>query len=489
MNTQYAKHLLRHGLIYGTGEALYKAVGFILIPLYTRHLSTDEYGVLQILLITTTFVSIFTQMGFGSSIIKAVMHKEDLDARVAFSTAFCSILAISLVLVAALFHFAGALSVTLTENGAYAYALKLLFGSVILKNLSVLPLAKLRMDDRSTLYSGISFLRFLLQLGLTIYLVAFEKQGIIGIILADLIVAGLFSLVFINLVLSELILVFSFRALRDMLAYGLPLVPAAVAMFVLNASDRYFLKHYSTLEEVGLYSLGYRIGFVMAVIVTAFQQVWGTTMFKVAKEKEATTVFKVLFTYFILVLTQSALGLSIFAADIIRLLASPEFYSSYEVVPLIALSYIFYGIYYFTAIGVNIKQKTAYQAFVVILAGLLNVILNYLLIPGFGMTGAALATATSFLFMAIAAAAVSQRLYPIRFEYSRITILAFSACILFCCGFYIPIENSLASIGFKIAVCLGYPVLLHIFGFFTVRERARIKSFLNSMAPAIVKGG
>lgn len=479
MRNSYTKHLLKHSLVYGSGELLTKVIGFILIPIYTRYLTTETYGILQILLITTSLISVIVQMGLGSAIFRSILHNEGINKETTYSTAFYFLMCTSLVVLFPIYLISDKIALLITGGSEYDFVIKILLISILLKNIAIIPLAKLRIQNKSFLFTLINSLRFVVQIILNLYFIIILKKGIEGIIIADCITALIFSPIFIYLIFADLRITFSLDELTEMIEYGLPLVPAALAMFILNSSDRYFLKYYSTLAEVGLYSLGYRIGIIMALIVVAFQQVWGAAMFKIAKEKEAKEIYSKNFTYFLVFLFTISLGISIFAKNILQIMATAPFISSYKIIPIITFSYIFYGIYFYTAVGLNLKKKTIFQPFVVGFTAIVNIILNFFLIPPYGIIGAAISTLISFAIMAIIATQISQHFYYIKYEYNRIIAIFLTGMILFLLSGYIKFNDVLLSFLFKLILWISYPILL-IFSLLEKSDQNEIKAVFQN---------
>jgi O-antigen/teichoic acid export membrane protein len=313
--------------------------------------------------------------------------------------------------------------------------------------------------------------RFFVQLCLTLYFVVIARKGIGGVIWAEAITGLLFTPLFVGLLHREIRMVVSWPVLKGMLQYGMPLVPAAMAMSLLNLSDRYFLKHFSTLEEVGLYSMGYKFGIAMAIAVGAFQQAWAVAMFRIAKEEDAKVIFSRLFTVFLSILGILGLGLSLFSKEVLMIFSTPPYYASHRVIPLVLSSYFFLGVYYYTAIGINLRKKTYYQTLVVMGAAILNLGLNYWLIPPYGMMGAAVATLVSFAAMGICAMILSLQLYYVGYEYRRITGLSMGAVGVFVVATVLPMQTNPVLVLFKVFFWVVYVGGLYAAGFFHPRRR------------------
>ena len=360
-----SKELIKHSIIYGSGDILQRMLAFFLLPVYTRFLSPEEYGVLQLLVITSSLILVIVQLGLGSAIFKSILYNKEADKKTIISTSFYFLTATSFFILAVLFFNSGLLSKIILNSLDYSGFFKIILLSIFFNTISVIPLAYLRIEDASLKFSILIFCKFTLQLLLNIFFVIILKKGIAGVIIAELLASFSFSVVLVGLLFKNLRLVFSKNELKDMLGFGLPLAPAGLAMFVLTMSDRYFLNYFVSLDQVGIYSVGYRVGMVIAVLVGAFQKAWPSVMFNIAKIDRAKEVFAKNFIYFMFVLLFFSLGLSLFAKEILSLIVTPTFTGAYRIIPLIAVAFLCYGVYFYTAIGMNLKKKTYYQPIIV----------------------------------------------------------------------------------------------------------------------------
>ena len=459
----HTRNLLRHSLIYGTGEILTRITGFILIPIYTRFLLPDSYGILQLLLVTSSLITIVFQFGIGSAIFKSILYNKDIQVNTVYSTAFIFLTLSSLTITIVLIQFSNDVSILLLESFEYSNILKILLASVFLKNISVIPLAKLRIEEKSWFYTILTVTRFLLQVLLNIYFVVSLRAGINGIIYAEFITSAVFSVIYIIIISKNIVRHFSVEYLKDMLEFGLPLMPASIAMFVLTMANRYFIKHFGTLEDVGLYSLSYRFGIIMSLIVGSFQRAWATSMFSIAKEKNAYEIFSKNFTYFISFLTFIGLIISLFSKEAVMLMSTQKYFESYQVVPFLAFSYLCYGIYFYGSCGLNIKKKTIYQPVIVIVSSLICLLLNFILIPRYGNIGAGISNSVSFLIMALMLLVISNHFYPIQYDYKKVLIILLMGILFTVVGLNTGVDNVVYAILIKVILIGFFPIIMNIF--------------------------
>ncbi|MEE9163053.1 MAG: oligosaccharide flippase family protein [Candidatus Neomarinimicrobiota bacterium] len=476
---QTLKTLSRHSLIYGLGGGLNKLLAFILLPIFTRYLTPADYGLFSLLLVTGGVAGIITQLGLGSALFREVIYFES-DERTATSTALYFLIGESLLVFGGLAVLAGPLSQLIFGSTLQTESLRLVFYTGILRVMEIVFMARLRIKERAALYSTVSVARFLVGAGLSILYIAVLKQGVSGLIVAGLIQAGIFAGVYLVILLPDLRPTLSRPVLRSMLLFGAPMVPAGLADLVMVSSDRYFLQHYASTTEVGLYSLGYTIGMVMNLAVWSVQLAWPAQMFSIAKQKEAPQQFARILTYYVVVLGFLGLGLSLLARELLVIMTTPEFYGAAAVVPLVAVSYIFYGVRYMTNMALTTRDKMKYVPLIIILAALVNLGLNLLLIPPYGMLGAAWATFFSYLLLAVVSTAVNLHFWSMPYEYVRLAKVTLAWLAIYGLSLAVPATNPWVGAGLKgLLLLLGFPIFLWVLRFFDQQELARVRTLLG----------
>ena len=160
---------------------------------------------------------------------------------------------------------------------------------------------------------------------------------------------------------EQLGLQFSRPLLREMNRFGIPLVPAALALIVVNFSDRFFLVHLASLAEVGLYEIGVRIASAMVLLLTAFRMAWPAFAYSIEDDAEAKRTYAFVLTYLVAVASWLALALGLLAPWLVRLLTQPEFYEGERVVAPLAFGGMAYAAYIVMAIGVGRTKRTQFN--------------------------------------------------------------------------------------------------------------------------------
>lgn len=477
------KTFFKHTSVYGMAEFLKKGIGFIMIPVYTRYLLPADYGLLELLDLTLNVAGMLVGFRIGAAIIRYYYHFDDpKDRDEVFTTALIFAAIVSFLGLAALIVFSHPISELMAGNNQYAKYFQIIFVCLAIQTIYLVSENYLLAQKKSILYSCLSIGNLILALSLNILFLVVFKMGVWAVVLSMLITKSLNGVVVVAITLKGVRLTLSWQKLKMMIKYGMPLVPAAFSMFLIHFSDRFFVQRYCDLYELGLYSLGYKFGMILSVLVSApIFRIWNTQRFEIAKQDDAKMVFKRIFTYYSAIIVFAGLGLTVFIDDAIRLLASSPYHGASAVVPLIVLSYVLYGMASFFNLGIMLTYKTKYVAYIQMTVAGLNILLNVLFISHFGIMGAAFSTFLSFLCLAGLTLFFSQKAYFIPFEYARVLILLALSGGIFAVSHWMDLPFVL-SVGIKGLLMALFPVALFMVKFFREEEIEEGKQLLRDVA-------
>jgi O-antigen/teichoic acid export membrane protein len=392
---------------------------------------------------------------------------EDLtERRRVLSTAFWVLLAASTTLAVTTIALRGPIAQALFGDREYATVLALAGGALPFTILSAFFLEILRMRRQPGRYSLVALFAGAAGVSLALALAGLAGRGLEGYYLGLLLGGSTAAMLGFVLVRGSLRPTFDGGKLRIMLAYGLPLVPVSAATWLLQFVDRFFLLRYWPLEELGLYGIGVRLANLLLLAVTAFSLAWSPFMLELHGRDprlERAGRGQVL-TLFAIALSFGALALAVYAHEILRIVTPPEYHDAYRVVGLLAASVVAVGINAVTASEISLKRRTIFFARYTAYAATLNVALNFLLIPPWGMVGAALATALSYGLLTILYWWRAQRLERAPFEARRILTVLAVAAGLAAAGTFVSLESLPLSVLVKLPLLLAFPVLLRLAG-------------------------
>jgi len=415
------RELARHTGAYGVATIAGGITRVVLVPVIARYLTTEEYGRASVILILITLLAIIFDLGQSSSLIKFVNEAPDEnEKKMVVSTVLATTLLISLPVVILLGLIPGRLSNLLLGSGSYSNLVLVGVAGGLGNALLQVGLSYERAIARSHRYVVYTVLKGALSLALTILLIVVLNKGALGL-LAGLAIPPLAigAAIYFQRVAQFSLRLYG-RVFHKILDFGLPLVPMNLAMWVLAYSDIYLLRRLLppgvALSEVGLYQYAHEICLVLVLPVTSLNLAWPQFLFAGHSGDGAPEVFARVHRYFSFFLIAMAFLLAVFSYHILAVVGSDRYMASSSVVPLLAGSLLFYGLSILYASGLFVAGKTRVLAGVVICCSVLNIFLNWLLIPVLGKEGAALATLLTNLVMALAVLGLSQRLYRIPFS-------------------------------------------------------------------------
>jgi len=238
-------------------------------------------------------------------------------------------------------------------------------------------------------------------------------------------IAGFIAMM-IGLILCRHALSFHFNPaiLKKVAVYGLPLVPMNLAAYILLSSDRYFLQHYYSASIVGIYAFTYKIVSIFDVLVNRpFALDWAPRRFKIATLKNAQQRYSEVLLLYLLVSIGCIMIIISISPLIYRFIAPSIYAAGTSVLPVLLLAALLYGLSYPLNIGIVIKDKTSYAAVIGIIVAGFCLLLNYWLIPRYGMLGAAWSTVFSYFLWTGAMTVTSMRLYPILYPKRKILVI------------------------------------------------------------------
>jgi O-antigen/teichoic acid export membrane protein len=486
------KKLLKHSTIYGAGNVLGKVVGFFMIPFYTHYLTPADYGTLELLDLSLTLITIVLTMWLNASIVRHYNDFEDPKQRnQSISTTFIFSVFIGVVVAGLGLRFSRPLSALILNTPDLHFFVALEAVSFLVSAVNVVCLSYLRARQRSSLVVTAGLVSMFLSLLLNIYFIAFRHTGVVGVLYSSLISSTLVTVVLSVHMVRQVKLSFSYSKLKGIVAFGAPLIVTSAAAFTVNFSDRFFLRHFSTISTVGVYALGYKFGFMLSLLVVQpFDMIWQARIYEIAKQPKSGETFSRLFEYYCFVLVTAALGLSIVIKELLAVISAPAFHDAYKVVAVVALAYVFQGMNRFFLAGTYIAKKTIRLGPVGLASAGANIGLNLLLIPRYGMLGAAWATAISFFFMSLLALFVSQRVYRIPYVFSRVVLMLGLATLVYLASGLVVLPSSVLQVSTKLALFAAFPVALYLLGFFEKQEiakgRALAQTFLHRYRPLTV---
>jgi len=470
------RQLASHSAVYGTADVFGNVISLLLLPLLTRYLSAEDYGDLQILILFSAVAKIVFRLGLDAGFFRVYYdHREESPRRFAGSVA---LFASGFGLVTWLLVVAAAGPLTRGLLGARPELwVVLAAGDVALGTLIYVPLNLLRIQDRPGLFSLLSAGRHTVNLGLKVLLVM-AGRGVEGVLWSDLVATAAIALALAPVLWRGASFAFEWALVREALAFGLPKVPHGFLVQVQNLADRKLLDLFVPRAVVGQYGVAYSLGTAVKFALSAFEPAWGPFVYSRIKEPDAPRTLARVITWAWLVFAAAGTGVALFARELLEIFTSrPEFRAGAPVIPVVALAYLFHGVFLLTSIGIGIRKRTRWYPIITGASATTNVVANLVLIPRLGMLGAAWATVLSYAVMAGLGFAISERLYPLPLEWGRLSRISAAALGVFLASRLVPTGSLAVAIPVKLALLATLPALLLASGFATPEERRALRQW------------
>lgn len=475
---RYMASTIKHGLIYFFGNVLGRLAGFIMLPVYTRVLTTGDYGVLEILSLSLDIVGMLAGLGVRQAVLRLYyQYHEDADRNAVVSTASLLLVGIFTIIAVIGFALAGPLSTALLGPDEPVLYLQLALVSFTLGAVGDVPGVFLQARQRSSALVAANTVRLVLALALNIFFVAILRVGVAGIFYSTILSAVAVGGYMAWMMFRETGVRFRRDMARELVSFGSPLVASNIGSFILHFSDRYFLRHFQSLAVVGIYSLSYKFAMLIAMLVDGpFYSIWSAKAFDIEQREgpNAPPILRAILLQYNLVVITVSFGVALFATDVIHLMLGPEFHSADRAVPVLSLAMVFFCYRHISQTGVMIAKRSGYVASVTSGAAVAALALNLLLIPRWGAMGAAVSTALAFGLEFVVMNHLSERVYPIGLRVRELLAPVVIAAGVWIAADLVVADGARWIVGFsvRVAALLVFAALLMAAGILTPAARA-----------------
>jgi len=499
----FASKLRRLGsesLVYGLSAIVGRLLSFLLQPYYAHHFDPAQNGIQSVVYSYIPIISIALYLGMDVAYMRSAAAVKDAPLRDRQRVFTMSLSAVALIggTITALAFAAAPWLAPLARLDANAF--RFMIGIGYTDALLAVPYAHLRMTNRSLRYAALRLLFVVASIALNIILIGRLHLGVTGIFLANVTAnAGV-----LLLLISDIVPYLRPRLLRGapwrgLWRYALPLMPATLAVMLVENGDRIVLNylperaarivyHMTSKDVVGIYSFNYKLGVAMLLVVQMFRLAWVPFSLQHAREKQAPQLFSRVLMALMLACGMVFLAISLLlpvAAEVrpIHDYVKPQYWLGLPIVPVILLGYIFSGMYAIVTAGLYIEHRTNVLAWIAAAGALLNLLVCIVAAPRWGMVSVAWATPAAYAFMAGLGAWQANRVFPVPFEWGRLAQLGTYVAVLFALDRWVHASGvpalSAAGVLSKLVLLLALPLLLFATGFFRHGEMRALRSMMS----------
>jgi O-antigen/teichoic acid export membrane protein len=472
---QELTRLGRHSVIYGLGGLVSRILAVLLLPLYTSYLAPSSFGRVETLTAATAVAVIVLRMGVSTAFFRFYFdHKEPARRLAVVRTSFWFTMTMATLGLVLCVAFASPVSHALQLGHHPELVRAAAIGFWAQMNFEQMT-SLFRVEERSIAFALASIANVLITIGATLLLVVGLHEGALGLLIGNFIGTLCVYIVLLGYRHEQLGFHFDRALFRGMQRFGLPLVPSALALWAINFVDRLFVGGYKGQGEVGVYSAAIKIASVITFAMFAFRTAWPAFAYSIEDENDAKHTYSYVLTYLLAIASWIALALGALAPWLVQLMTDPRYQRAEKAVALLAFAGAVYAGYTVLAIGSGRARRTQLNWIVTGVGAAVNVGLIVLLVPRWGMVGAAIATLAAYVVLFLGMTLYAQHVYPVRYQWRRVaTVLGVGA------GLTLAARASHLGFAPSILIVLAYPLALALLGFYLPGERARLRRLVPS---------
>lgn len=484
-------------LTYGLFSMFGRFITFLLVPLYSNYLAPAENGVIAYMLSIIALVQLIYWFGMGAGFFRFSNHNENSTIydtntynKKVFSVYYFTVLTISSISTILLIIFSGTISKALIgdEFPNAIYIFQVVIFIPFFEQINIIPLDKLRIEHKIKKFAIIRLLTTALTVIFISLFLMNTELGVLGVFLGYLMASFICFIYFSPTIIKNIDWHIDFKLFKEMFMFSLPTLPSSLSGVALQVADRPIMKLFISNTEIGLYQINAKLAVPMLIFTTMFSFAWTPFYTSHFKDSDAKPLFSRILTYYTFIGSIIVLCIVFFMNYIVRIplwggrtFIHSDYWCSLFIPSIIAVGYLINGITMNFAAVFHIEKKTKYLPVAMCIGAAVSIIMNFILLPIIGISGAAISLLVGYTIELIIMKALQSKVnYKIHYEWKRIFIILISSVIIYLLGNYLsaPFDLTISFI-IKIAFMTLYIILLRLLGFFTKGEIAQIKKIFN----------
>ncbi len=457
------------------GDILRRSVSLIMLPIYTRYLTPEDYGVVELLSMLLDFASII----FGARIGQAVFRfyctaSSENEKKDIIASALLLSIVLSGIGTIVIVSLSEPLAVAIFSDSNFQNFITLFAITLFLEPFMEIPLVHIRAQQKPWLFFIFSSTKLIIQLSLNIYLVVMLEMHVEGVIYSAVISGIIIAIALTGYSVAITGLKVSKITCKKLFTFSLPLKLATLGSFYMTFGDRYILNIFTDLSQVGIYALGYKFGFIFLILTwDPFQKMWDAEKYTVYKKPNAKFIYQKVFIYTSSILIFVGLCISIFTKDLLQIMADTAFLSAYEIVPIIIVAYIFQAWTRFCNFGILISHKTMHIAYAELLGVIGITIAYFTLIPKYGMHGAAWSTVIGFAIRFYWTNRKSAQFYNMELPWFKVSLIFTLAILFYTLSLFVP-NDIVESILWRIVIIIIFCTVFFLLPILTENQKKEV---------------
>jgi O-antigen/teichoic acid export membrane protein len=448
------KQFFKDSAIYGLSTFLAKGVSLLLLPFYTRVLTTTDYGIVDILIIFASLVNVTVALEISQAVARFFSDVQTQEEKIAYASTslwFTLVAYTVFAIISGIYAVPLASFILDSSEHTLVFQIALLF--IWSQGLFTLTANQLRWQLQPKHHMIASLCNTVITISSSIFFVLILQLGVVGVIGGQFVGSMAGAVCAFFFARHNYRFVFDWSKLGVMLKFSAPLVPSSVGVIVSMYIDRIAIKQLMTIGDVGVFGIAFRLASPVTLVMTGFRGALMPLVYNYYRNPGTSADIARIFRYFVALALVVFVCISLFSHTILVLLTTPEYYGAAQVVPLLVLSTFLSQMYIF-APGLGIAKKTSIFAFINIAGAFLNTGLNFVLIPMLGIFGAGLATLISSGIVFIVYMVFSQKYYFVPHAWIKLGIATFLSISVSVLALFIQ-TSFLGNIFIKIVLIAG----------------------------------
>lgn len=423
-----SRQLFKNSAYYMVASFLPTAVGFIMLPIYTRYLTPTDYGVVALVLSLQSFLPLVMTLQIPSSISRFYFdYQSDRDEiKVFLSTIliFTSVLSIVVCIVIS-YNLPHIISFVFPQTKGYNDIFLLGVFSSFFSAISTVFASIIKVQQKARMFMRVSILIFFASFAINILEVIVFKRGAYGVVEGSLFSSVITSFAYFFVVKDLIVMRFKADLVLEPMKFSVPLIPHALSGLVFMYSDRIILERHVALSAIGVYMFSDKISMVFKQLVNGFNSAFSPYFNHASSLSKPNAVMeaKYISSVFVYLISMMVVTVSLFSTEIMFLFFNENYFRAWKMVPILSLAYVFRSLYCFSSSGLFYEKRTGRVALITGLAAVINIIINLALIPEYGVMIAVYSTVISFFVSYLLAECLSYNVYNLKILNVKIFIL------------------------------------------------------------------
>ena len=413
------KTFFRNNLIFTAGNVFTRGITILLLPIYSRYLSPEEFGIIDLFMVLAAIVNLTIALEISQGIARYFKESKNVkEKREYTSSAFWFTILVYLLFFFISFIFSEKFTLWLLVDDTKKTIFLLAVIAIVTNGIFYFTQNQLKwqIQPRDSVIASLS--NILTLAFVSLYLLFFYGLKVESIFIGQIIGNTFGSIISIFYARKSYGFIFSFVKFKKMISYSSPLVLSGIGVFIAIYIDRIAIKDLLGFEELGIYGVAYRFAAVAGLLMIGFQQSLTPLIFENYKKKKTPKDISEIFNIFVIFALIIVATSILFAKELVILFTTKTFYNSADLITLLVITIFFSNMYIF-APGISIAKKTKLIPIISISIAIINYILNYTLIPIYGIKGAAYATLISSLSTFLIYLFFSNKYYPLPYQFKE----------------------------------------------------------------------